>query len=586
MLKQSSSTLSTGDIYESLSLQDSRDPQDPRKFRLITLLPGSDPEALQCLLNVASLNTNPNYEALSYVWGDPKEKVPIICNGAELEITRDLHIALRRLRHVDRSRTLWVDAISIDQKNRNERSVQVGLMGDIYASATIVLVWLGPECGQSPLALRLIRDLNNCSADKCTNLIQESERKTQFDALLRLFRRYYWMRVWVIQEVTCAKKVSVFCGKESISWRDLNAIYDILEKVKDSLAKYVYHDDPGSIYTLLSAGPKRLLLGKVSSDNYPSLLELLWKHHYKFSTDPLDKVYALVGISSSRETFGLLDYGRSIQDTYVHTAKHIISTSKTLDVICVKEHDGNIDGLPTWVPDWTRFEAKYPVIGLHHRRPPYAAAGGAVADASFSESGYGLRITGFIIDAVKDRGIPFHLENDPPSNILLALGACQQWWTIFLKAYDDNPASQKRFLRVACGGDWAPIYDIHSPARVTLLFDLINAPMPEQIESEEPAPKSELLGNEQRQVIFSASRLMHGKRLVLSSSKIACLAPWDTEDGDLICILLGCSFPVILRPRDDHYLLVGEAYVDGIMYGEAFNRHQMEKEALETFLIQ
>lgn len=38
--------------------------------------------------------------------------------------------------------------------------------------------------------------------------------------------------------------------------------------------------------------------------------------------------------------------------------------------------------------------------------------------------------------------------------------------------------------------------------------------------------------------------------------------------GKAICILHGCSVPVILRPHNGVYQLVGESYVDGIMHGE------------------
>ena len=53
------------------------------------------------------------------------------------------------------------------------------------------------------------------------------------------------------------------------------------------------------------------------------------------------------------------------------------------------------------------------------------------------------------------------------------------------------------------------------------------------------------------------------------------LVPDATRTGDLICVLLGCSEPVILRPvvndgkETRNWNLVGEAYVYGIMDGEA-----------------
>jgi hypothetical protein len=38
--------------------------------------------------------------------------------------------------------------------------------------------------------------------------------------------------------------------------------------------------------------------------------------------------------------------------------------------------------------------------------------------------------------------------------------------------------------------------------------------------------------------------------------------------GDVICVLIGCSTPLIIRPAGSKYRLVGECYLHGIMEGE------------------
>lgn len=49
--------------------------------------------------------------------------------------------------------------------------------------------------------------------------------------------------------------------------------------------------------------------------------------------------------------------------------------------------------------------------------------------------------------------------------------------------------------------------------------------------------------------------------------------PRATEEGDLICILYGGEVPYILRPRkDSEYMVVGECYMDGIMYGKGLTQ--------------
>jgi len=62
------------------------------------------------------------------------------------------------------------------------------------------------------------------------------------------------------------------------------------------------------------------------------------------------------------------------------------------------------------------------------------------------------------------------------------------------------------------------------------------------------------------------------------------LAPSVTREGDIICVLLGYSLPVILRPVEDHYLLA-ICFVYGLMYGEALQDFVEGKAVLEEFAI-
>lgn len=44
-----------------------------------------------------------------------------------------------------------------------------------------------------------------------------------------------------------------------------------------------------------------------------------------------------------------------------------------------------------------------------------------------------------------------------------------------------------------------------------------------------------------------------------------------TRPGDVVCVALGSTYPFILRPDGDHFLIRGYAYVHGIMHGEQRN---------------
>ena len=114
----------------------------------------------------------------------------------------------------------------------------------------------------------------------------------------------------------------------------------------------IYHDQPHSVYTLTSGGPKNLRIqrhsnAKAGEKKVPQLVDLLYSHESKLSTEDVDKVYALVGLSSDWETFGAIDYGLSARTVYIHTAKYIIAQTESLDVICCKNNDDNPLLLPS-----------------------------------------------------------------------------------------------------------------------------------------------------------------------------------------------------------------------------------------------
>ncbi|PVH77425.1 hypothetical protein DL98DRAFT_368143, partial [Cadophora sp. DSE1049] len=120
--------------------------------RLLLLLPGLDHEKLSCKLVTFYLDEAPRYWALSYTWGDPGVTECISMDGHDITITANLRAALWNLRLSTRIRTIWIDAICINQKDLLERNQQVQIMPDIYSNAYGVLIWLGESSENSGLA--------------------------------------------------------------------------------------------------------------------------------------------------------------------------------------------------------------------------------------------------------------------------------------------------------------------------------------------------------------------------------------------------------------------------------------------------
>ncbi|KAG7005404.1 hypothetical protein G7Y79_00020g049320 [Physcia stellaris] len=133
-------------MYDKLS-------QEAREIRILFLLSGDVDEDISCKLVTVSLDNLPDYEALSYTWGDPTVKVPIRVNENILQVTANLDNALRHLRRRDEKRALWVDAICINQDDLEEKSYQIPFMGEIYSRTTNCLAWLGLETAYTKQAI-------------------------------------------------------------------------------------------------------------------------------------------------------------------------------------------------------------------------------------------------------------------------------------------------------------------------------------------------------------------------------------------------------------------------------------------------
>jgi hypothetical protein len=167
-----------------------------RQIRLLTLLPSVDPGAdISCTLATAGLDRLPSYEALSYVWGAIGDTCPnpVYIDGHAMIISTNLEAALRALRFPNMSRTLWIDAICINQNDMDERAIQVIFMGAVYSKAKSVTIWLGTSSDDSSLAMSSLADLRS---KKSLDRISPAARKAIENLIIR---RYSWFsRVWVV----------------------------------------------------------------------------------------------------------------------------------------------------------------------------------------------------------------------------------------------------------------------------------------------------------------------------------------------------------------------------------------------------
>ena len=214
-------------------------------IRILSLLPGNRSALLQCELHRADVPgifspggaSGPTFEALSYAWGDGTLCQRLFCNNSTIQITQSLFDALIHLRHPKATRTLWVDAVCIDQNNNDEKIEQLPHMKDIYQHASHVVIWLGLADRSSGRALDLIRVAANWLRQEPGQSLHQKEpfsheRNGQWGfppnedlegwlPVESLFARSWFSRCWTFQESALATNATIQIGAHLLDWVDL-----------------------------------------------------------------------------------------------------------------------------------------------------------------------------------------------------------------------------------------------------------------------------------------------------------------------------------------------------------------------------
>jgi hypothetical protein len=379
--------LATGHYWDSIYKEDPWDPNvDPTvssqplvyrplsnadaEIRLLTLQPNEPPDQnagpIRCTLERVSLLDAPEYVALSYRWGDDNETRSIVVDGHRISAFTNLHQALRRLR-ADGKTKIWIDAVCINQHDREEQSQQIQRMRSIYARAKQVIVWLGPETSNSNLAMWLLKKLSKPHDDlqpdqAYTEAMKErsstappgrfAEAWTAFDDL---FAQEYWKRVWIIQEIAASRDILVCCGQESITWPDLETAFWGKKQIFDMFNKRTDADStmhPRNTHQLFDFWAWKRAIA--SAEPQPLLKALVDSRRSK-ATNPRDHVYALFGICSDSSTLiPVPNYKLSVEQVFIDLATAMIRANGNLDIICLQSQTGAKKyGTPSWVPDWS-----------------------------------------------------------------------------------------------------------------------------------------------------------------------------------------------------------------------------------------
>ncbi len=199
-----------------------------RLIRLANLLPGAVDDGIQIHLFIVQLGAHIPFEALSYLWGDASDTLPVVCNGHHILVTRSLHSALKRLRHRDKVRTLWADAICINQADTKERSHHVAFMHLVYETAETVLAYIGQDPdGRAHEVASIVQEHKHCSFGYASlghipvlNPADPVLADPRWKSVSTLLKQLWFSRAWVIQEVGLGKRVIAVYGQVEFDYRD------------------------------------------------------------------------------------------------------------------------------------------------------------------------------------------------------------------------------------------------------------------------------------------------------------------------------------------------------------------------------
>lgn len=427
------------------------------EIRLLRIAPSSEiSSVVSGTLDYFQISHHASYEAVSYTWADDRtgdaeydsdndEEPYIRLQGHYFPVARNLFAALRQLRLATEERVFWVDAICINQSDLVERSEQVSIMKAIYVGATRVVSWVGEEYGNSRAAFKLFHSLPEHGGMERwyqavygvgEDLSADPEATAIIEAVLCLFSRRYWSRVWVLQELAFSKDIAVTCGPDSVSWGELQACCTIFKEGEHFIdVKFGGTHVGHHVFELQKAGPKTMERFFSAGDyQLLTLGTLLAKHRHKLATDPRDKVYSLLGMASNVTAQNFpVDYRRETSQIYLDTALFLIHNEQSLSFLGENKLPLSQSWLPTWVADWANADnTMSPPIAQHG---PYSASGTLTSTPTaiiHAPTGPRIRVRAVPISTIATVGVQLGGLDPRVLDFLPVFSRLYEWWKLYL----------------------------------------------------------------------------------------------------------------------------------------------------------
>jgi heterokaryon incompatibility protein (HET) len=574
------------------------------QIRLLELLPGHDDDALQGLVRHVSISECPKFSAISYAWGPALKPFQLRTTEGKILLTSSLHAALKRLRSVTERVILWADAICIDQTNVYEKGTQIRLLPTIFESAKTVFAWIGNEEDNSYQALETLLQIrtNEVKPDIWPKGLPRIPKEWQYRGLppmksevwrhiTTLFQREWFRRAWIIQEVVLASEVKIVCGSWAISWDDVflavktcldwsstlgvadNRIREMLASLKPS-------------YTLAQT---RAAFRTARHSPRFNMMALLDEFAYTKSTKPVDKLFALLGISFDAETAAFdPDYSSSIETIARRYATEFINQGHGIDLL-YRSGKSKAYHFSSWIPNWTSNEPCRTISTWRGAYGIFSAGGPPTVNARSVSNNYRqLQVTGAMIDTVVSRG----WNTTATSDLITTINSLSDIID-GIKHYPTGESKRELMLKIPIGNAIKPCEDdigsFETEATTGDKDPYANFEWNDSgngIQSLQDMVEFFKQNREEREITWKywrtaaafLKRLSCGRFFVTQRGYIG-VGPATTKVNDQICVFPGAVVPFVLEKNQSTYSLIGECYVHGIMYGESKNFPDIKQQA-------
>jgi hypothetical protein len=583
--------------------------EDNREIRLISLHPGNWDDDICCTTKVVSLDSRPHYEALSYAWGDLEDTTRIFIDDHPFQATRNLESALRYLRKSAEPRKLWVDALSIDQRNQSEKSWQVNIMGQIYSSCTQAILWVGKEIEEVDAefapdfnsntdslifpAVELIRLLAKDKHLSYLHTVDLGNLKGGWDhafqGLGALSRRAWWRRIWTVQESILPKSAILKCGFHELEWTLLAKARNNLvvheSCCRETYEKYIYKKShirhaAGNFITAVEA--VQTVRDQTHGSSAVPFLSLYYRFLSRRAKDPRDKVYALLSLLDESDRPVSPDYSISIEDLCRKLTLKFLQ-AEAMSFYSVRDFLKPSKRHPSWVVD---FSTPSNTLGGNIARHRYRQQKIYCASKARKRS---LRMHNDSVLAVQGTRVDtiIAIACDHPDAASINVRCLKQWMQLLQLehtsevSYATGLARQEAFLKLILGDAIvvnATSYRLNRERLVKLRnwFDFL---VHNRVYSYSKASSDEFENQ--------ACYFLYQRRLFITEKGYWGLGPKVSRPGDDVYILFGDHMPCVLRPAEPRpedqgvlkasrgYHHIGDCYVQGIMDGEYLNDRAM-----------